>query len=171
MTLDEALKYAPIATAVAAVFGFLLALVTLCVQRRIARRRAAIDFFLKTEMDDKIVKAFVDFKNAVKELKNAQSMEEFESTDAYTKIRQYLNIHELMAAGVHNKILDQRICYEFWEYELVRAYMDTKRLIDFERAKPGCAETYTELIRLQKTWSGQHRIWQRWRSMCWPFGL
>ncbi|TLG75588.1 DUF4760 domain-containing protein [Methylocystis sp. B8] len=171
MTLTDFQQNAPIATATAAILGFVLALCTLCVQRQIARRRAAIDLFLKTEMDDKIVKAFNDFENAVKELNNAQSMKEFESTDAYTKICQCLNIHELIAIGINNKILDERICYDFWEYEMVRAYIDTKRLIDFERAKPGCAETYADLTRLQKTWSRPRRIWQRWRSRCWPLGL
>jgi hypothetical protein len=154
MTLDDAARHAPIVTAAVAVLALLVAWVSIHVQRGVARRRAAIDFFAKTEMDEKMLLAYRKFIDGVEELKKATSIEEFSKTGSYTDIRTYLNVHELMAVGIHNKIFNQRICYEFWSDELERAYRETKPLITYVRSHPGCGETYTDLIRLHERWTG-----------------
>jgi hypothetical protein len=48
---DDAAKYAPIVTATIACFAFVGAIISILMQRSVAQKRAAIDFFLKTEMD------------------------------------------------------------------------------------------------------------------------
>jgi Domain of unknown function (DUF4760) len=171
MTLDDAARYAPIVTAAVAVLALLVAWRSIHIQRGVARRRAAIDFFLKTEMDEKMLQAYRKFNNGVEELEKATSIEEFSKTDSYIDIRTYLNVHELIGVGIHNKIFDQRICYEFWVDELDRAYRETKPLINYIRSHPGCGETYTDLIRLHERWTGAHWIWQLWRSRWWPLQL
>ena len=49
--LDDVEKFAPIATATIALIAAVVAFVAIKVQRSIARKRAALDFFLKTETD------------------------------------------------------------------------------------------------------------------------
>jgi len=51
VTLKEAAEYAPLVTASVAALAPLVAVVSILVQKGIARKRAAIDFFLKTEME------------------------------------------------------------------------------------------------------------------------
>ena len=67
MTLDDVARYAPIVTAAVAALALLVAWISIHVQRGVARRRAAIDFFLKTEMDEKMILAYRKFKNGVGE--------------------------------------------------------------------------------------------------------
>jgi hypothetical protein len=50
-TFKMAASYAPLATAFVALCAAIIALIAMFIQRDVARRRAAIDFFLKTEMD------------------------------------------------------------------------------------------------------------------------
>jgi hypothetical protein len=49
VTWKEAAEYAPLVTAGVAVLALLVAVVFIRAQKRIAKKRAAIDFFLKTE--------------------------------------------------------------------------------------------------------------------------
>lgn len=49
--IDRVLPYAPLITTDIAVAAVLIAMYSVLVQRSVARKRAAIDFFLKTEMD------------------------------------------------------------------------------------------------------------------------
>jgi hypothetical protein len=168
MTIENAARVAQIVTAAVAVLALLVAYNSVRVQRGIARRRAAIDFFLKTEMDEKVVNKLLAFGKKIDEFKSSASIEEFAKTESCTDIHHCLYIYELMAVGIHNKIFDQRICYEYWRDELNRAYNSAKEIIDYDRMQPGRADTYCDLIRLQKKWTGPHWIWQRWRSRWWP---
>ena len=83
-----------------------------------ARKRAAVDIFLKTEMDKHLVEAWDEFERATEALKSAPSVEEFCEAVAYSNnylaIRRYLNIHELIAVGIKNKMFDDRTCFDFW---------------------------------------------------------
>ena len=70
-------------------------------QTLVARRRAAIDFFLKTDLDHNMLEVHRDFRTAVKALKlhlaAGQTVKSFEESDEkiYRNILKYLNIHEL----------------------------------------------------------------------------
>jgi hypothetical protein len=63
-------KLAPIATALIALAAS-LALYSIGVQRDVARRRAAIDFFLKTETDDKLIDLYELFKSLKPDLSHS----------------------------------------------------------------------------------------------------
>jgi hypothetical protein len=58
MPWDKIAIYAPIVTASTAIFAVIAALISIFVQRSVARKRAAIDFFLKTEMDQTLLDAY-----------------------------------------------------------------------------------------------------------------
>ena len=66
---DRLLPYAPYATALIALAALGTAIAAILTQTRVARRRAAIDFFLKTDLDHNMLEAHREFRVAVKELK------------------------------------------------------------------------------------------------------
>src|SRR5207244_12077959 len=55
-------KLAPIGTALIVLIAAIIALGAMWVQMHIARRRASIDFFLKTEMDKTVIDLYNKFK-------------------------------------------------------------------------------------------------------------
>ena len=83
---DDIAKVAPAATALVAFCALVVALCSLGNQKSIARKRAAIDFFLKTELDDKLLDAYAKYKKALLCLAKAESVEEFVTTDEYQAI-------------------------------------------------------------------------------------
>jgi hypothetical protein len=158
MSLEEAAKYAPLVTATIAVLAFVSAAYGIWSQRSIARKRAALDLFLKTELDKAMVDAYDKYKQGVKVLKDDTDMEEFCQKSEYGHIRSALNIHELVAVGIHNGVLDRKVCFEFWADELMDAYRDCKRVVEHARKEPeGSRLTYVDLERLNNTWMRRHR--------------
>jgi hypothetical protein len=120
-------------TALIAGGALIAATVSISSQREIARKRAATDFFLKTEMDrdtlashKKFVEASTNLQSLIKE---ARPFDEFVGTGHYYAMRDYLNLHELIAVGINNEVFDDTVCYDFWSGELKRAYEDTGRFI------------------------------------------
>ena len=99
MTLKEAAEYAPLVTANVAALAPLVAVVSILVQKGIARKRAAIDFFLKTEMDNEVFNDYAKSRSVFVALKPGKPMEVFCSSDDYSLVSKYLNLHELMAVG------------------------------------------------------------------------
>ena len=164
MTLVEAAQLAPLVTASVALLAATIAVVAIFVQRKVARTRAAIDFFLKAEMDEKMREVYDRYEEGIKELRAVASMDEFRGSERYNAITRYLDILELFAVGIHNKILDHRICYHYWA-DLVRdTCQDAWPVINHVRGRPGNAHSYEQIVRLNALWSTTPRRWQRWRD-------
>jgi Domain of unknown function (DUF4760) len=153
---DEAARYAPIATGTAACVALGVAIISVHVQRNIARKRAAIDFFLKTEMDDKMLAAYAESREGFKLLREGAPIDSFIRTDHYPLVRKYLNIHELMAAGIDNGVLDEKTCFSFWGDQLIQDCDSARSLIDRIRQIPGhgTAHTYHSVRVLVRKWRG-----------------
>ena len=96
----------------------IIAICAIRTQRDIARKRAAVDVFIKTEMDDKMIAAYDAFHAGLNEMRNAKSIAEFCTSETtsqhYFAIRKYLNIHELIAVGIHKRVLDEDVCHRYW---------------------------------------------------------
>ncbi|WGD51249.1 DUF4760 domain-containing protein [Bradyrhizobium sp. CB1650] len=122
-------------TALIAGGALIAAMVSISSQREIARKRAAMDFFAKTEMDRDTLASHKKFTDAVAvldtHLKAGKPCADFVSTPEYWHIREYLNLHELMAVGVKNDVFDDHVCFNFWSRELGDAYRRTKQLIEY----------------------------------------
>lgn len=162
MPWEDIAKYAPIATATVAVAASIIAVISIYVQRNLARRRASIDFFLKTEMDVSMLKAWNDYNAAIRKLKEVLLPAEKFAVDfpqEYECIRAYLNIHELVAAGIYNRIFDNRICFDFWANVLTRACVDAREIIIHARSSLGHEYTYHSLTWLNKKWICRKRRW------------
>jgi Domain of unknown function (DUF4760) len=163
MAFAQAASLAPLAIAFVGFCALCAALWSIGAQKRLARRRAAIDFFLKTEMDDKMLQAWDNYLIAVKELKNVSSMKEFELTEKYRHIRAYLNIHELLAVGIRNKVFDRRVCYDFWGDVLLNACNESQKVIEYVQCIPNGKATYADLLKLRQRWIRPKRLFPVWR--------
>jgi hypothetical protein len=72
--LDRVLPYAPLMTPIVGSIAAIIAIAAIAAQKSIARKRAAIDFFLKTDLDHNMLEAHAGFQSAMKKLKCAISM-------------------------------------------------------------------------------------------------
>jgi Domain of unknown function (DUF4760) len=116
-------KIAPIITAAIAFGAAWLALASLRTQKDIARKRAAVDVFLKTEMDKDMLRAYRAYEDGLDKSKQYNNIAQFMTSDidAYRSVRTYLDINELICIGITNEAFDQRVCYGFWHGILNRA--------------------------------------------------
>jgi hypothetical protein len=149
---EKMAHFAPIVTATMALLAFGGAVISISVQRRIAQKRAAIDFFLKTEMDEKMLKAYWDYRGAVVLLTAAPDIAVFAASPDCAPIRSYLNVHELLAVGVNRHIFHDAVSKAYWVGELERACKDCNRLLLHLKANSNEKITYVELLKLNQKW-------------------
>lgn len=85
------------------------------VQREIARRRATIDFFLKSSMDKECLAAYVAFKVEIEKFKQPNfSFGTYVPTAEHNAVRTWLNICELVAVGINRNVFDDRLAFDSW---------------------------------------------------------
>jgi Domain of unknown function (DUF4760) len=156
-------KVAPIITAVIAFGAAWLALASLRSQKDIARKRAAIDVFLKTEMDQAMLTAFHDYMDGLEAAKQYTDIDQFKTADpkSYRAVRTYLNVNELICIGINHKAFDQRVCYGFWSDVLNTARAEGAKIIDDARAPIDCAHTYDHILSVNERWQKPGR--EKWR--------
>jgi Rap1a immunity proteins len=85
-------KLAPIATASIALIAALIALGAIFIQMHLARRRASIDFFLKTEIDEKAIDLYDKFRTHAPSM---SSIPPVGQRDEYKDVRSWLMSHTL----------------------------------------------------------------------------
>lgn len=126
-------------------------------QRGIAKRRAAFDIFLKTETDEKMLTAYDNFHKGIIAMGKAPDIGTFCTAEAtreqYLCIRKYLNVHELVAVGIREKVLDPEVCYHYWGDTLTNNYSDARPVLDFIRKRPRNKYTYADLENLNAEWA------------------
>jgi uncharacterized protein DUF4760 len=145
---------------IAATAGY-LAFRSIQSQRSIARRRAAFDLFLKTETDEKMITAYDHFHDGIAAMGKAPSAETFctseQTRKQYLSIRKYLNVHELVAVGIREEVLDPEVCYSYWGDTLTNNYSDAKPVLDFLARRDKNKYTYSDLHELNAKWSERKR--------------
>ena len=111
------------AVSVAVVAG-LIALLSGSAQRDTARRRASLDLLLKTVTDPTFLKSVDEYLAVTgKFFKSGQPASEFFADDVHRRaIVTYLNVLDLIAVGVHNRVLNERVCFDFWADEVIAAF-------------------------------------------------
>src|ERR1700692_4169856 len=129
MSAQDIVPYAQISTAFVATAALIFATWSLLTQKSVARRRAAIDFFLKTEMDEKMLAAYNIYVESKTKISTYPDIQEFCRTEHYDHVRANRNILELMAVGVHNNTFDERICYVYWCDFIKGAVADCRPLL------------------------------------------
>jgi hypothetical protein len=152
---QDAAKYAPLATAFIALCAAGIAWRAMYVHRDVARRRAAIDFFLKTEMDAEALELYERFRRiSVVTVRSIPAPRKYE-LDEYKDARRFLNICELIAVGVNHGAFSEHVSKAYWGDVLPRSYKKMAALImDIRNSNDeGGIETYIDLERLCDRWS------------------
>ncbi|MBR0989999.1 DUF4760 domain-containing protein [Bradyrhizobium japonicum] len=157
------LPYAALITPLVAIIASSIAFYSIHVTRTIARRRATIDFFLKTEADSSIVKLFQSFDGHVeavsKQIDDGKTLKEIVKSDEYKTVHACLNIHELIAVGIDNKVFDEKVAYHYWSSALVGHCKDASKIIDFSRIDPDDLSAYIAMLDLNKRWKKKLDGW------------
>jgi hypothetical protein len=150
---EEAGRVAPIATASIALIAAIIAYSALRVQRDLARKRAALDFFLKTESDKWMVDAIHAYEDSMEKFAEHRDPNTlYEDTGECRRICAYLNVNELVAVGVDRKLLDEDLSFDFWSDELIGAYKDNRAFIEFMRKKDDAPFSYHTLEKIYWRW-------------------
>jgi hypothetical protein len=157
-------KVAPIATAAIAFSAALFAYLSLRAQGRIARRRAAIDVFIKTEMDTAMLTAYRDYVAGLSASKKYQDIDQFEKNDptSYMAVRMYLDVNELICIGINHGAFDQRVCYGFWYNILNKARSEGADIINHARQPADGGHTYDHILSVSDRWRRPGNEW--WRN-------
>lgn len=131
-----------------------IAYFSLLTQRDLARKRAAIDFFLKTEIDQHSLLLWDAFRSALQALADASSYEEFQNQNHKEngQIERYLNIFELVACGVKGKILDEGICKSYWRTIILDTYDKTDKMLRYIQSKANAEENFQQFKWLAQRW-------------------
>jgi hypothetical protein len=165
MDWDWLADHAPIATACFALVAGLIAYCAIRVQKRTARQRASVDFFVKTEMDSEMLKAYEKYIVGARALQvasgNATTMRNFAATEDYRHVRSYLNIHELLAVGLDYGVFDEDVCFFFWSDTLVRHCRECEAVLRLVRQSPDGSATYLNLRKLNARWTEKVAEWKR----------
>jgi hypothetical protein len=77
----------------------------------LARKKAAIDFFVKAATDKEMIQLQIDTRAAFRALESAASFDAFIQTPEYQRIISTLCILEMMAVGIKTKVFDEEVCY------------------------------------------------------------
>jgi Domain of unknown function (DUF4760) len=152
--ISAAAELSPIVTAVIALLAALIAVVSILNQRSIARRRAAIDFFLKTQMDATGIELYNDFRRIAPGLAAITSMESFVATPEHSRVRSFLNVCELISVAINENVFSERVSYAYWGDVLPWSFQAAQPLIQYVRQRQGegTPSTYRDLERLAKLW-------------------
>ncbi|HEX3506651.1 MAG TPA: DUF4760 domain-containing protein [Xanthobacteraceae bacterium] len=160
---EELAKLAPIGTAAVAllalittVVGVIVALLNLRFQSQTARRRATIDFFFKTEMDENTFKIYNDFRAELPNIAAIVSRPVLKHTDAdYIALIKWLNICEMLAMGVRSKAFSDPVAHQYWGYVIPDSYNRTRLFIDRVRRTPNIdagPKSFWDLQKLSEEW-------------------
>jgi hypothetical protein len=149
--LETITRLAPIGTASIALLAALIALGAIWAQVYMARRRASIDFFLKTETDKTVIDLYNKFK---KHAPRVSSSREPWLDEEHDDIRTFLNICELIAVGVNKRAFSESVSFHYWVDVIKKSYRTSEQLINNIRNNPeeGSPYTYIELEKLAKRW-------------------
>ena len=149
---EQAAKLAPLATSLVALGAAWIAWNAIKAQKDIARRRAAIDFFLKVETDEKMVDVYETFKREIRLLAQGTPINAIIGSEHYGKVRGFLNLCELIAVGVRREAFSDEVSFHYWGDVLRDSFRDAKPLIDYVRKEEKRPATYVDLEWLCNEW-------------------
>jgi hypothetical protein len=72
-------------------------------------------------------------------------------------VRKYLNIHELVAVGLRQKVLDPETCFTYWGEVLTNNCNDARPILDYVKNRPRNLLTHVELEELHAAWTEKKR--------------
>jgi hypothetical protein len=134
-----------------------VAIIALRTQRRLTRQRATYDLFLKTELDSHALALWTAYTSAVEVYQSSSAPDSFvtEHPMKFKDICVYLSIYELVACGIKSKLLDEKLCFAFWQRIMRRDYRDTHKLLEYMRTQPDLKDRFPAYPLLIKRWNSR----------------
>lgn len=144
-------------TAAIALAAGIIAVYSILTQRDIARKRAAVDFFLKAEMDATTIAIYNDYRDAIDSIN--EPLAEFVKTENYRKVRAFLHLCGLVAVGIRQRVLDETVVREYWGDVMVRAFRKTEALIQYMRTmEHGTPDTLRSFEEIARKWEPLQKL-------------
>ncbi|MET4173188.1 hypothetical protein ABIB99_004284 [Bradyrhizobium sp. LA6.1] len=141
------------ATACIALGASAIAIHSIGVQRDIARKRATIDFFLKSSMDKECLSTYAAFKVEIEKFKQSNfDFGAYVPTTEHNAVRTWLNICELIAIGINRKVFDDRLAFDSWSGLLPWCHDQCAELIKWRRENDKEPLMYFDLETLSTRW-------------------
>jgi hypothetical protein len=147
--------YGPSLSPILIFISAIIAFCALITQRNLARKRATLDLFLKTETDVKTLELWDNYASAVLAFEAATDKDNFKlsSRSNYDNIRSYLNIFELIACGINENILDKKMCKRFFIDVFLDNLGTLENFIAIVQKEPHGQKTYCEYLSIAKKWN------------------
>lgn len=147
---EDLQKYAQLAVPLIALVAGLIAVSAISAQHKIARRRAALDFFMKTDLDFAVDKLYRSFRDTTDKIERGECI----TQEEYKDLKHYLNILDLCACGIRYGALSEKVTKEYWGDWLPYAFGRAKTVINYMRvtSSEGVSATYAELEKQARKW-------------------
>lgn len=147
-----------IAILLSAVIGAAVALRSIREQRSIARKRATIDLLARKEWDKSYLEARKNFNRLRDDsagLVHWASISH-DSTDEKSVIRDTLNDYELIAIGIKEDILDERVYKRWFRSTLINDWEQAEAYIMEVRRNTSAPKIFCEFEELAKKWGAEN---------------
>ena len=151
-----------IALLIQAVFlpvSILVVIATLFWQQRIAKRRATLDIILAQQSNALLLeprRKFVALRDSGTITKYA--LPENADSEEALPILSILNFNELIAIGVSEKTVDERIYKRYYRTEYVNDWIGCKPFVEELRQQSGNPNFYCEIEALAKRWAKEDEL-------------
>lgn len=138
---------------------FLGVVISATVTRNVARRRATLDLIMSEQSQETLIsnrKKFIALKKAGHLVKWADP--EQADTDSASVLRAILNRYELVAIGINEKTLNERVYKNYGRTTVVGDWIDCKPFVMQRRQTKNNPKLYCEFEKLAKKWckNGEH---------------
>jgi hypothetical protein len=88
-------------------------------------------------------------------------------TEEYKTVHACLNMHELIAVGIANKVFDEKVAYNYWSGAVVSHCKDAAKLIEASRADVDDLSAYIAMLELNARWKKRLDRWTK-KQPAWP---
>ncbi len=134
--------------------SFIGVIITIFWQQLIAKRRATLDIILTQQSNEFLLKqgkAFTALRNSDNITQYA--LPEKAGSHEVLSIMAALDFNELIAIGIFEKTLDERIYRRYYRTEYVNDWIGCKPFVDGLRQQSGNQTYYCEIESLAKKWA------------------
>lgn len=148
--------YGSVITGGAVIVSAITAMVVLQANRSIARRRATLDLILHIESDGDIIKARKILSAVKKDPQGSRAWgaADKRDSDEANAIRTVLNINEIVAVSIAERIIDERIYRRWFRKAFIDDYRSMDGYIQGVREYWRNPSIYVELQTLAENWEG-----------------
>jgi Domain of unknown function (DUF4760) len=154
--LDYAAKTSQILAPILVLLSVYLASKAIENQKQLQKKKSAIDFFLKTQTDGRMLDLRREFVKAIDKMNKSSSIQYFHENhrDEFDKIVEQLNQNELIATAIAESVMDDNFSKRYWHGTLKRDVERSLPLVNFLREKDKRPKIFEDAEALVSRWDG-----------------